>query len=72
MTAQDLPQIYADAIPPQVDSRVVAKQLRGDITFLERTDSGTLSWLICWFNSLGFDRGSWMGRLPQVSPLGRH
>jgi hypothetical protein len=39
VTAQDLPQIYADAIPPQVDSRVVAKQLRGDITFLERTDS---------------------------------
>jgi hypothetical protein len=39
VTAQELPQIYADATPPQLDAHTIAKQLRGDITFLETNDA---------------------------------
>jgi hypothetical protein len=38
-TAQDLRQLYADPIPPRVDSNAIAEHLRQNITFLETRDA---------------------------------
>jgi hypothetical protein len=39
VTAQDLRQLYADPIPPRIDSHVIAEHLRQNITFLDTGDA---------------------------------